>query len=577
MRWAEERKKLEVLSQLPSANSPFKKKLTIINRMKNITPESFPIIIQEIKSENLQKFSVEIVNSLLSHTKANTQEDVHNIVRILYLYSYDRTFITVFITAARKILPQSWINGALLAEAYFLMNGNLDGVMFELIKASEENAVYVINYIVCNFENIDITIIEKKTRELLENVTERNIEALAGICGVLGWNTHLEVEEDFVDVIKMEKDEFEFYRKTPAEAIDGVRSESSSCDLRMIENNPQNMAVLGAIAAYVSGNQDLIGRVIKKAKNIALAPAVACIISQLSKGRSTAISQVFTADYDSIAHYELVLIGEMYKFSIIRSSDILNILSFYFKNRNVEKLCILLENVGRYMLVRRETNKSIREFINRLEGYPWREIDRLCVNNCLSRIYKVGSSEIDIMGFFRWAFSKNTFYTSNLFELIKSSKRLLYILFSLPELFGNEAFLIKLIRKVRMTEEMIDFYINSIEPMTRHSRLRGYYMVDTLALLLKEQDVTVQTRVLERTWSFDLSIDVRCSMILSLLDHCNVLLHGKYISILSWSSLSTESRNQLFNFCEKYNYEEFERENCEFDSFEKEMAELREE
>lgn len=605
MSWIAERKSLEVLKAAPASNGSLKKKLGIINRLKNLQNEAYPQLVADIKSENLQKFRTEIINSLLLNAKMQTNEDIHRVVRIVYLYSYDPAFLASMLAAAKKRLRDSWAIGAIYAEVYFLRSGQIDDVAKTLLGTYSDNDLPLIHYLVACFDGLDpsaMKTIRHRIQKSIESVDEKNIEVLGAICALLGISTKLEVPDNFLEVIKPAADEFAFYQAESrgadapgGGAREGTDSDGPSSDaggrrqaaaeesgpdehpvfspacLRRLGEEARNIEYLDFVSLHVSGSPDLVGKILKKRRDVSLVPAIARIVSRLSRGKRAVVGQLLAEGPDGLQHNDLVLVGELYKFGAVRPAELASLLNYFLKNRMVEKLAVLLENTGRYMLVDRKTNEYARDLLERLKALGATEIDRLFIRDCLSKIYQTETPGADILNFMQWLFKERTFSFAGVFQSISRSRKLLLVLFMQPELFESDEFLVGIIVSAGMEGTMLRLYLDSVEILG--SKQGAFRIAEILAVLVGALAVQEQTRVLDAVLAMGLAPSMRYRMGLVLLDRCCPSVHRRYLDVFGGSSVFAAIRADLFNFCEKHGHELAAAE--DLDSFERDMECLR--
>lgn len=592
MNWTTERESLEVLQNAPSTNSNLKKKLAIINKFRNIPNESFPQILEDIKSENLCKFYTEIINSLLSNGKIHTHEDIHKIIRIIHLYSYDPMFLANITTVIKKRYSDSWANGAIFAEIYYFMNKQVNGALKTILKSGVEGCAQLILYLLCNFENLDVSYIKNKILASVNKDSERNIEILGAIYTRLGIGIQLKAPNNYVEVIKPIEGEFSYYKSdvedeisliNPKKSIDissgnlimqyiHMGSKSMPADIpahypkknrsqqsilgliKQIPEETENFAFLNLISTNIDGNSDMINKVLKKKKHISAIPAIARIISKLTRGKKEVVSQLLLEDIELISHNDLLLISELYKFNTIKLIELLNLLNRYLNKRLVGKFCILFENAGRYMLINKESNKPARDLIDRLKGLSITGIDKLFVGDCLSKIHQNVQLKIDILDFLHWFFKKENFVLSDFFNTILLSRKFMMLCFLQPEIFESEDMIVRVIKCAEMEETMINIYTDTLHMILKQSKQRAFGIVGVLGHLLYECDMQKQIYILDFVYKMNIPMSMKQRIVIMLLDHVDRSLHGKYTEMILNTPMSYEIRAKFFNFCEKYNY-----------------------
>lgn len=578
MDWTTERKTLERMAAAPAGNSALKKKLGIINRLKNITAEAAESLIADIKSENLERFYGEIVNSILANTKIQSHEDIHKLVRIIYLYSYDPVFMGRLTGDIKRVYPCSWVHGALFAETYFLINGQVDTITKTLIKAYGEGALPLIHYLVCNFGVLRMEYINTRIQAAVDKVSEKDVEIVGAIIERLGWGVKLAVEGDYVEVVRPTPEELVFY--DTAEPVPEAGSVPGSPpgvfsvhDLKKIGQEAGNTVFLDFVAEGVSENPDLVSRVLRKRRCPALIPAVARIVSRLQRGKKTIVAQLLGADYASIPQCDLLLIAELFKFDTVCSSTFTTLLSFFLKSRMLEKLCILMECSGRFLLFRRDTNKFARDLVSQLRTAAVCEVDRLRVSNCLARVHSIPRLRVDIANLLHWLFRERNFTTTGLFSSLRRSTRFLCMIFFQPSLFESDELLVRAICAAEMHTAMVKYYLSSLPALAAASRQTAFRVVEVVALLVRGASVPEQAAIIDAVLGSAVPTDMRPRMVIALLDRAAPALHVGYVEKLSCSALSADARVCLFNFCEKHGIGFPE--HSDSDSFEQEIAAMR--
>ncbi|KAI4292818.1 hypothetical protein PAPHI01_2092 [Pancytospora philotis] len=569
MDWPAERRTLEVLRAAPTANSSLRRKLAIINRLKSITADALPAIVSDIKSENLAKFYTEITNSLFANARAQSHEEIHNIVRVIYLYSYDPAFMAALTSGAKKVCAESWVHGALFAEIYFLINGRVDAIVRSLLKLYGESTPHLASYLLSSFEGLDTACIRRRIEELAGAATEKNLDVLNRIVERQGWDVKLRVKDDFVEVVRPVPGEFDFYRRDGEPPAGGPAFVNG--DVKRIEQERANTRFLDHVAAGVSGKPELIAKVLRKGRAAALAPAVARIVSGLTAGRKEVVSRVVAGDPEALHADDLRLVGELYKFGAVRLADLAALFSHYFKTKSVARLCVLTEGTCRMMLQQREANRYARDLLERLRQLGCAEVERIAISDCISSVLSQTAYKADVLGFLQWFFRGAVFSAGALFRRMAESRALMYVLFCRPELFESAAVLARVVRLAGMERELAALYTEMLGEFLAHSRHRGFRVVEALALLVADAPAGRQRMLIEQVWQKRLPLDTRFQIVLALLEHCDAAIHAHYVAFLAAQSVSTDCRHMLFNFCERHHYDV----NLEADSFEQEMACLR--
>ncbi len=90
-----DRNQIKKLSKTPSNNSSLKKKQMFINKIKYLHLEDSIEIMNFLEVENMKRFYLEIINSVVFNAKRDwvTVKEIQLLLKIIYLYSFDATFI----------------------------------------------------------------------------------------------------------------------------------------------------------------------------------------------------------------------------------------------------------------------------------------------------------------------------------------------------------------------------------------------------------------------------------------------------------------------------------------------------
>ena len=578
MDWARKRCSLTVLQSAPPCNSTLRKKLSIMNKMKNIVTENVDVLISEIKMENLTKFYVEIVNSLLNNTKIQTFEDIHKIVRIIYLYSYDPTFMSQLTLALRKRATDSWITSALFAEVYYMMNKQLNPIIRALVKGCRDGPLLLMQYLLECFEEIDTSYIRKRVMSLKDETGE-NVAAFNAVCSLLSMDLRLEPPKTFIEVISAEEGEFAFYSPpvdTKCEAEERAKGEQDRTFksllnlIKSFDSNTDNEAYLDALGASLSGQNDLVNRLLKKRKNPALIPAIARVVYGLKKDRREVIAQ-FTGDIPTETA-DLLLIGELYKFNCVKTSDIKNILLFFFDRGDIEKFCCLFGSVARFMLTQKESNQTGRLILDRLKNTSFNSIERIMIDDCLATIHRYTQSHMDLRMFLQWFFREPNFSCHGVFSVMARSRRFMVACLLQPELFESEGMAAKVIKQAGMVDTMLDLYLAALPIYAKRSKQQLFKIAGVLSLLVGEVSRARQQEMLDMVSSSKMERGLMCHILLLLARGCKPSLReAQALKMAKWR-IAPEARATLFNFCEKYQIDAEDG----LDSFERCMLEMEE-
>lgn len=604
-------KNLKILSNYGNISSNLKKKLSLINRLKNINNEAFNALLKEMEQENFMKFQTEIVNNLLSNlisvdtTIYSTISKIHNIVEIVYLYSFDNSFINYLYNELKKTYLQNFAYSSFFLEIFWLVKkpnmyeavAAIKKIFYALIKNNDKTMfiLYLMLSFCCFYPNdekysCNKGVINKNNDEMdkklrnnfsllnnelltgelhkifsdfikneIKEVNENDLEIFEQICALLKIDQKIVVKDETIKLIKIEPNEFLFYENIKLEKdfkfynlnliTDFI--ESFLKNIKKIFEQKENIfenfekiykfedktdfeklcTVLDFVGFFIKNNSAYFDMFLNKLKDFKKIEHISYLARILSKSQNNKIRS-YLDDPNNLYYNELVLISEMYKFRIIKSDEIFDLLNYYLTNNYFDKLKILFSNLGRFLLANKSTNKLSADFIDKMNNYKCNEFDKLGLKNCLLEVINPQSPKIGILDFFSWYFSNFDKVKKNeisLFEKMKKSKKLCILLFLRPSLFINTHKMVEFIVLFDMVEIMIKFYLN-ILPLIE-SKTNYYQFLEVLSYLS------------EKTTNSDKYIDL---IIIKIMD-LKVSTEFKHRSILK--VLESVSKKSFKTFC----------------------------
>ncbi|ELA41623.1 uncharacterized protein VICG_01371 [Vittaforma corneae ATCC 50505] len=605
--WLEKRGSLRILKNHSNQSSKLKKKQSIINKLKCLHTENFISLLEELENENFNKFHTEIVNNLLSNpiiasppsksTPAvlqSTFDYIHKIVEVVYLFSFDSSLMGYLVSSLKKGHSNNWTFCCILLEIFILNtkqkkmpNTTLETVAQTLLKTLKGQRLSFILYSL-KFFDIDKSVFVPNIEDEIKTINEDNFEILKEIAGILKINEDLKIPNSYIEIVKPVPGEFSFYEdsKVPSEFVFPPFSMSM---IKNIEKKKLEPYMLDYIGQNICSHPELITKIINKKKYVEFIPSLARILSKAIKNSKSYCGSILSCQNTD---KDLILIAECYKFGLFTSQEIFNLINQLIDKHLISKLCVILEQLGRYILYKKETNRLSIEMIEKVKNSPLDNVSKIQFSQCISMILNPEFCKINILDFLRWFFNSTDYETNALFAKMKKSPRFLLLVLSQPSIFENEENFKKFFNEVKDIVFTLDTSIplaktmkNMIEEENTSSFLIGFYLFSipriyekhkTLALdyaqaisfLARKQ--SQQTQVINTLLKEKVGERLKYRIILLLLDSFDPEIHEKYIEILNKRQKGdAEFRAMLFNFCEKHHYA------CEVDesdSFEREMC-----
>lgn len=606
--WKEKKKNLKILSSHSTQSSSLKKKLSIINKIKNLNTESFPTLLAELENENLSKFHTEMVNNLLSNptitapSPKNIQavfEDIHKIVEIIYMFFFDNSFYSYLITTLKKGHSESWPFSCILLETFMLNTKQkkntttpISDVIQMLLKTLTSQRLPFILYCV-EFCDCDRRLFIESVQKEIKTVTDENIQVLKRLVETLDIKETLEVQSDYVEIIKPSAGEFSFYEDSKKTCS----LQFTTAMIKNIEKKNFKPQVLDFIGQQIYNSPELIAKVINKKKHTSFIPELARILSKAIKDKKRYLNLIL----NKIATDEdLILISECYKFGIFTNEELFSLMNKLMEQNSISKLCTILSSVGRFILYKKDTNKKAIQFIEKIKQSSLDSVSRIQFTNCLSAVLNPDGGKLCAFDFLRWFFNKDDFASTELFGKMIKSRRFILMLLCKPEVFEKKEslrnFLSCASEFMKLTEseynriaeknpnipkvllsclykgDVKDFsrrmYLHYIPIIYKKHRTLALDFVHAIIAVTKKQNQQIDT--LDTFLKHNLEERWKWGAFLILLESFDNKLHSKYLQILrETASHNIELEALLFTFCEKHHYDALIKEE---DSFDKELS-----
>lgn len=562
--WIEKRKSLKVLKSHGVQSSSLKRKLSIVNKLRNIASENFGALLGELSDENMNRFHSEIVNSLLANTRAGIGE-IHRIVEVVYLYSFDTCFTTYLVASLRRQYLGSWVSSCIFLEVFYLLRKReLEATARLILKNLKDSKVSYVYYVLTSFE-IDCEIFREFVAKEIDNANERDIEKLQKIAKIMHISHEISPRSDFVDLVKIVDHEFDFYGVAEPGPSPFFHEQFTPQTLKTIEQRMLDISFLDFVGQNIQDKPYLVEKLWKKRRNVNLIPSLGRIFSKAVKSCSGMVASLFSRP-EMLRHEDLVLVSELYKFDVVKTPELFDMLEFYLSRRMIEKLCVVLETTGRFLLANKHTNRQTVELMERLKSLNCMNVEKIHISNCLSRILSPRMSRMTILDFLRWFFSTSQPKDGLLLAKMRMSRKFMLAVFLQPSLFGETRLLAETIEHVRMSEFLKCFYLNVIPKICNSTLL--FQIVEVLGFLAR--NAVEQEELINGFRCMDIDDESRSKSILLLLDMMGQGHHSAVEEVASWAkrSKNREVEVLLFNFREKYKCP------CEdsTDSFEREIA-----
>lgn len=606
--WPERRKNLRILVKHSTQSSSLRQKKTIINRLKSLGSENLQNLLEELELENFSMFHIEIVTNLLSNPPVASANDktslipilgifscIHKIVEIAFFFSFDTFFFGHLLHTLKKSCTKNWAFSCILLETFLLgsklkktHNATLEEAALTLLRGLGYGKVPFILYAI-SFFDIDKSVFIPFMQCEIKKIDENNFQLIKHTMDALGIRENLPSPKSYVDVIKPLPGEFSFYEECKAPE-NFIFPTVNTLLIKDIEKRRLEPYILDYIGYSIYEHPELIKKVIGKKKYVDFIPSIARILSKAIKNSQNnycnSIINCLESDSD------LILISECYKFGLFTIKELFDLINQLIEKNFISKLCAILENLGRFILYKKETNKQAIGMIEQLRQCSLDKLSRIRVSHCISMIINPEFCKIGAFEFIRWFLNSPGYEKTVLFEEMKNSSRFILMILSRPEIFNDEKFFTKFIDKIKnsaltdlalkdnngMTnsnEEFIrNFYLSAIPKIYRSHKLLSQNYIQALTFLMK--NTSQQASILDAFLKGAMDEGSKYKYLLLLLDAADPNLHKGYLEILRHKLTNdVEFQAMLFNFCEKYRYE-YTFEDVESDSFEREICRMSE-
>lgn len=398
----------------PTQNSPLKKKLTLLNKLKNID-SNYTSIITDFIPENMSKFLSEISANILYNLN---DKKIDHLLHVIHYFTVYNEFLDIFVSQLQSTIKTNintniYYHLILYCEMmnYFIEYRSLHKIinktsieqtikLFVHLCKDPKYKTMIIDYCILNKDKLDdhleqITYIFTKYEEndkLKENFLERN----------------------FVKVIDVFENEFDFY-----EPKDTVETDLVIQDL--LDN-----------ATSFTDKPELIDSIAKKM--IDEKAVIKDIIKCMTKPQNTVVFARLVSNFDILpkfvqyleANDNLAFLCELSKHKKYPHRNILKVLEDSIRSKNYAKIICILNSCGRFYLQRNDTNHSMRKALEKIVNLK-NEItgcNRIEINNCLSKIFsKQDTRNLDD-------------YLSNC-DLLKLDRNIIILLAMKPWIFSD--------------------------------------------------------------------------------------------------------------------------------------------
>ncbi|KAG0440004.1 hypothetical protein DMUE_2055 [Dictyocoela muelleri] len=404
--------------QIPP-NAPYKKTTALLNKLKDIKEW-----IPELEMVNLSKFLVEVKNSI-SENKPKTKNDILNICRIvkylenIYGISLDflekRTdplfFVFIFLNP-EKVIEK--------LKVYF-DNNNDDDIKIKFIcdfltffpdfndyhdNNDQNNEVNNNNETLNNNENsnnmnlkeeinsheLDLRYlyndslknsILKIFKNFLQKIKEKN-----KIPQEIVTKLSIEMNYNFIEIIKKEKEEFDFYNQVT------INTKNNNFKFSAFNKNPLKYMKKN----LNENNIDIISGLVKKKE----------IIDKYFE---------LTHNYKMVGRFyknlnlesnDILINCELVKYGKYPESQIMKQMMSMIE-RNDSNVSNVLDSVGRFLLLSKQSNEEMRRIIEKVKKMNITGQDRLRIFNSVRRVLTGSSFTLDHTKFFSFIFQQIDF------------------------------------------------------------------------------------------------------------------------------------------------------------------------
>ncbi|UYI28305.1 hypothetical protein J0A71_10g22110 [Encephalitozoon cuniculi] len=582
MNWEDELRTLGIFRVAKKRNSPLRKKLSIIKRLKNIGPEEVESIKSDLASEDMSKFTSEMVSSLLLG-RVQSGDDIKNVVRVTSALVVCNDFVKQLMSELGKAirrgihdiekywLPAYFFDMQILIQRTAGRDEGKGGLIRDLCnKIDERPRILFLAYLAENHKDEASRVeIGNQSRKIGSLAIDDSSDRLA----VAGRSLGIEVRDrggGFNKIIGVEDEEFRYYtgRTGSLECYDG------GLDVREIRSyiirhsgDAEKLDALSKSIRNANGQREIVSILMQLKLNPNLITSIARILKNMGAVAKKVVTALFKEIYQArnTSHNDVLsnclLISEMCKFREVSPDEIFALLDHFFKTKNIEAYCVCLNGVGRYFLSNEATSHRIRGSIERIRNCRSSRMDSIYISNCLSSLFSPSQVALcaDYRGFFRYFFRKGTFdRNSFLWSCLIRSKATLISMFLHPWVFEDTDFVASLVHLAGVSEHMMKMIVPTIEIMHRHSKYRCVALVRLYSSLLQFESRDSWTHIIDSAFQLEADNVFKCKVVMMLLQKMPVDVQRQYVPAIRAYISEEESldlRILFFNFCESIGVE----------------------
>ncbi|ADM11105.1 uncharacterized protein Eint_021080 [Encephalitozoon intestinalis ATCC 50506] len=582
MNWEDELMALGVPYTERKRNSPLRKKLSIIKKLKNINSESVEAIKSDLEKEDMSKFTSEIVTSILL-SKVQSTDDIKSVVRVTSALTSCSDFMRLLMSELGKIINHGieetekyWL-AAFFFDLQTLSRRTVDkeerreNLIRDLCnKISEKPRILFLGYIMENYKD---ELSQAEVSNQAKRIDPQTSEDRGGRLDVVARSLGIKVCDEGYDLKKMadvENEEFHYYtgRTASLECYDGGLDIKEIRDyIIMHSGDTEKLDALSKSIKNVNNQKEVVFMLMQLKLNPNFISSIARILKNMGAVARKVVAVLFREIYQAKnpSHNDVIsnclLISEMCKFREVSSDEMFGLLDYLFKTKNIEAYCMCLNGIGRYFLLNEATSHRIREFIERIRNYRASKVDFVHVNNCLSRLFSPSQSILcaDYTGFFRYFFRKEAFDgDSLLWSCLIKSKATLMSIFLHPWVFEDIDFLASVVHKAEISMQVMNVIIPSIEIMYGYSKHKSISLARLYSSLMLLENKDTWAYLVDRALQLKVGASFRCKIAMMLLQKMPIDMQRQYFSVLRDCVNKEESLDLkiLFtNFCESIGME----------------------
>lgn len=567
-------------------NSPLKKKLSIIKRLRNIAPEGVDALRADLICENMDRFASEMASSLLA-SKVHTNEDIKNIVRVTCALASNREFMGLLLgdiaRAASRIddAERYWI-----AAYYFDLKQAAGGADVAEIcrRMKKEPRILFLEYLAENYRDEAVcSEIGRQLEEIGAMDVDRENQRLVNAANALGIDAGTP-RRGFKKMIDAEDGEFEYYM----ERTGALKDYEGGLDARQIRDyitrhsgDAERLDALSKLMRSSGGQKAVVPVLMQLKSNPGHTSSIARILKMAGLSRKTVplllreIHETRAAGSEMMAN--CLLVSELCKFREVPAGDLFALLDHFFRSRNIEAYCMCLGSAGRFLLLDEATNRRAQECIERIKTHRASDIESAHISSCLSKLFSQPQTRSgDPREFLRYFFRRDVFSNASpVWTMLLRNRLALLFVFLHPWDFDDTEFLAALVLEAGLEREAFGILAAGIGVMYGHSKHRCMSLAKLYAELLAPADRDTQADLVEDLLRLEMDSLFRCKLALICLQKASDAL--KRLHVLRMRGMVQEHSLELdillFNFCEESGIEHLGRE-CE-DSFDDDLSSMK--